>query len=671
MNIGLHLKAFNAKLRYLNKNLGNLDNIDLEEEFEKLFRITLNSEFLHLHENNLIAITGLQGVGKSTLIKTIYKIPDNIIPTNLGVGEKIPVLITETNIELDFHKTYKKIIQNNEIVTEEIDTKTFLSQARSPHENILYLELKVKPVIFGNEHTQFLLLPGFESKKDLFFDMIDNSLYAATTCVFVTNKTKQAHGKNVEKLEEVFSDFENNKPVLVITSSDNYSDSDNRDFKDETLKKFKIEDEDRVICAGTYHDEEKNRIWMEEFKTSVIKYSRTKREFKKSQLRNLNELLRDDFKDCFKKIKLKIEGKEHKHGYEEYKSVSKVLEKYDDASKEIIKNFLENIRESLEKNSGQAKDKITKKIKEDGRFVEGIKSFFKSSIEKREEIKESVNNAWKTSNPDHSFTYAINRTLNEDTQLKLGRRLLSGNDKYFGDKENLLLGESQSDFQIDEDLMNNLKILTKKDSGEMHITNDKLEASIKIAPSLIVEYIRLNSIYPEFITSELKPKELKKENIGDSFREQHKYNKIILGGIGAILGVDSLDGEINSIQALLNATVSANTVAASFINPLSTIFITGSIIAASLQYLNKLQESKEVISHDLVDSIKENYLKEFKSLIENPIFKYREFLKEKLSQRLHLDKKLGDFHELEYSFAQADRELKEFHEEVKDSLSSL
>jgi ABC-type polysaccharide/polyol phosphate transport system ATPase subunit len=73
MDIGLHLKTFNEKLRYLNKNLVNSENTDLEKEFEELFKITLNMEYLH--ENNIISIAGLQGVGKSSLIQKIYDIP--------------------------------------------------------------------------------------------------------------------------------------------------------------------------------------------------------------------------------------------------------------------------------------------------------------------------------------------------------------------------------------------------------------------------------------------------------------------------------------------------------------------------------------------------------------------------------------------------------------------
>ncbi|MBK6606959.1 MAG: hypothetical protein IPG24_16155, partial [Leptospiraceae bacterium] len=67
------------------------------------------------------------------------------------------------------------------------------------------------------------------------------------------------------------------------------------------------------------------------------------------------------------------------------------------------------------------------------------------------------------------------------------------------------------------------------------------------------------------------------------------------------------------------------------------------------------------------DSIKENYLSEFKSLIEKPIARFREFLEEKLRQRYHLDKKLGDFENLKYSFAQVERELKTLRAEVQDS----
>jgi hypothetical protein len=664
MDIGLHLKTFNEKLRYLNKNLVNSENTDLEKEFEELFKITLNMEYLH--ENNIISIAGLQGVGKSSLIQKIYDIPDELIITNLSIGEKVPILITETDNNSEIHKMYAKVIKDKIVKTEDIDLESFMSNAKNPDETILYLELNVKPVIFGNKHTQFLLLPGFEFEQEVLNESINNFLYSSTNCIFVTNETKQADGENVENLKKVLKEFEANKPLLIITGSDRYSDSHNQEFKKETVSRFGMT-EDRVIFTGLYNDEEDNQIWIERFKESVLKYSTTKREFKKAQLKKINHLLRDDFPRCFKQIKAMLDNKEILIDYSKSKNVDNFLQAYDDASEQIINSFLENIRKSLNGNSEQAKQKITDKIGSES-LLDQIKSWFKSAIKERDEIKKLVHDAWKEANTNKAFTFAINKTLNEDVQLKLGRKLptelISNNSM---DKEMMLLGNVTNETVINDELLENLIVLSKQTSKDLQFTNENFEASIKLAPSLIVEYIRLNSIYPEFIGVSINPKQPKKENIGESFQEQHKYNKILLSGIGAILGIDLLDGEINSIPMLFElAGGTVNSVGANMSSPLSAIFVSGSLIVAAIQHLNKIQQNKEYIAHDLVDSIRENYLEEFKILIEKPIANYREFLQERLRQRFHLDKELGDFLNLKYSYAQAERELKRIRGEVSD-----
>jgi len=50
-------------------------------------------------ERNIFAITGLQGAGKSTLVKRLYGIDSEFLPENQKRGEQLPVLITERPIK--------------------------------------------------------------------------------------------------------------------------------------------------------------------------------------------------------------------------------------------------------------------------------------------------------------------------------------------------------------------------------------------------------------------------------------------------------------------------------------------------------------------------------------------------------------------------------------------
>ena len=48
-----------------------------------------------MHNRRLICISGLQGAGKTTLMKNFYGITDDFMNVSLGTGERVPVLITE------------------------------------------------------------------------------------------------------------------------------------------------------------------------------------------------------------------------------------------------------------------------------------------------------------------------------------------------------------------------------------------------------------------------------------------------------------------------------------------------------------------------------------------------------------------------------------------------
>ena len=75
-----------------------LENSEIKEGIKiSFYRKLFISEILF--EKYIISISGLQGVGKTTLIKQIYSIPDELLPENIGRGEQLPILITESDVK--------------------------------------------------------------------------------------------------------------------------------------------------------------------------------------------------------------------------------------------------------------------------------------------------------------------------------------------------------------------------------------------------------------------------------------------------------------------------------------------------------------------------------------------------------------------------------------------
>jgi ABC-type phosphate/phosphonate transport system ATPase subunit len=80
------LITFNKKLSNLFKSSLMFQNEQIDTSFKNLIRKTVVSEILY--NRYVIAISGLQGVGKSTLLKMMYDIPEGYIPEILGIGEQ-------------------------------------------------------------------------------------------------------------------------------------------------------------------------------------------------------------------------------------------------------------------------------------------------------------------------------------------------------------------------------------------------------------------------------------------------------------------------------------------------------------------------------------------------------------------------------------------------------
>ena len=144
MSLEYNIKEFNIKVRNLLRYIHYSNDPEIQDQLERLYRQSIAIEYLI--KNYAIAISGLQGVGKSTLLKEIYDIPNNVIPTNLSVGEKVAVLVTETQNESEINKTYKHFInEEKELKIEEVPKDSFDFLAKDPDKNIVFLQIKVKP----------------------------------------------------------------------------------------------------------------------------------------------------------------------------------------------------------------------------------------------------------------------------------------------------------------------------------------------------------------------------------------------------------------------------------------------------------------------------------------------------------------------------------------------
>ena len=117
----------------------------------------------------IICVSGLQGAGKTTLMKNYYDLDDSFLCPSLGRGERIPIIFTE---EKDLQRPYACVVKLNDEITkasdsvtveQRLDPKDIQNQLSGGDEDVMYVEFHVPYKYICNSQTSFMLLPGYES----------------------------------------------------------------------------------------------------------------------------------------------------------------------------------------------------------------------------------------------------------------------------------------------------------------------------------------------------------------------------------------------------------------------------------------------------------------------------------------------------------------------------
>lgn len=245
-----------------------------EELFPSLRKLFIASM---MHDKRLICISGLQGAGKTTLMKNFYGINDGFMNVSLGRGERVPVLITEGNVsEPHIHAIAVRENENDnysktEIIYQNDDIDEIIRATKGEDKTIMYVEIIVPYKHTNNEGVSFMLLPGFEKKNEYWNNLIEFSVNSSDAAVFVFNETSFSNAANEEYLKRIETKFGSNV-IFAISGSDSSLD-DNAQVKNTCMEVLNVKEPDRVVCVGQYNDAEKNDAWIAAFKTALDKYA--------------------------------------------------------------------------------------------------------------------------------------------------------------------------------------------------------------------------------------------------------------------------------------------------------------------------------------------------------------------------------------------------------------
>lgn len=245
---------------------------ELENSIRKLKIASL------MENKTLICVAGMQGAGKTTLMKNFYGLKGDALSIELGRGERIPVLITETDVTAPVMNAIR--VQKNEAgeyvaVECRMEAKEFAHASKGEDNSILYLEMFVPYRHTYNSAVSFMLLPGFEKNNDYWRELINFAVNSSDAAVFAFDEARFSQGDNFEQLKKLTERFGNNI-IYAITQSDASKD-DNEEVRQSCIKALEIPqaNADRVVCTGQYDDEKKNEAWIEKLKNAIERYAST------------------------------------------------------------------------------------------------------------------------------------------------------------------------------------------------------------------------------------------------------------------------------------------------------------------------------------------------------------------------------------------------------------
>lgn len=576
-----------------------------------------------MYNKTLICVSGLQGAGKTTLMRNFYNLDSNFLDPTRGRGERVPVLITEKK-DIKVPKMYAiKIDKDNDgyYYQREIELTAdeYLSASKGEDSKIMYLELFVPYTHTNNEGISFMLLPGFEKKNDYWNNLIEFSVNSSDAAVFVFNETSFSNADNDKYLSRIESKFGKNL-VYAISGSDGSPD-DNAEVKQTCIKTLSIPiiESDRVVCVGSYTDESKNQAWIKNFKDALEKYAyRETQQFQRNSEYLYKEIL------IIKENLYQILGILNNDSSAEMKDYhdDALLKAFDKAVKKKRKAFEENLDIEFEIAKGESGKNLEQLFTDRPKLGAVKRFFFGSSVkeqftETREMVEKSLKYNGDCYLPDKHLGLALQRSLIAldqpedrtdmsrliDTKKEDGKTLLLTDGEktqaMAGDIRNLLADNSQTKVNYTLQSTSPKKVLGAV--AEIGTYYYSLESYNEVAESTGLSYYEPSQ-------TQLVP---------DKVIDGAKSSKKFVAGMAGMMGIDLIgDGSINMVSQIAASLGVAAPVAGA-----AAIAIIGAGAASVvMKDLNRMQredfQSARLAVNGVYDDLKIDALKKFDTYME-------------------------------------------------------
>lgn len=572
---------------------------DLHELIAKLNRINVDTDKIETIYNNLnvlnlfsqrhiISVAGLQSVGKTYLIKRVLGLPDDLLLSEVGVGEKRPVLISaDSNLNKTQYYCVKSVRNASgsfDVVKTAVTKDELNTGVQNPSSDMLWFEI-VLPDDKQLGHLTLALLPGFErSSQSDSQKFLDIFLNCSTGMILVLNHIRLAQQDQELLLQKVSSTYKDKTPGFVLTFASEMSEEKKQTIINNLKEKFSIEKTDQIILS------DKN---IETVPADVERLIKQNSQFTYDSLNLHHKKLLLIGQELFQEIS-KIENViKAKYDEDDDTQQLRIIQKeFNKHREQYLKDMKKTLDAMMENHVSNCNRIVTEDLKnENPNMWEKFKAAFKSDLtfNEKQEILEWITDIYTTEEPkklDRMVIQSIEHTTKSKTNkyksisLKPTSKITKPNPTTLSflqpkntNENNLISATSQTAMNVksqdDTDFLNEeightlqvVKQYLNPAVMDVKLSENELCYMPIIAGSIAQQIILSKEMIQQYDLSEsemsnytlLKDKTGKIDPLKDEVNNLVLDMKHMVAGAAVFFGIDAIDGEFNSFGAIIGA----------------------------------------------------------------------------------------------------------------------
>ncbi|SEN88887.1 hypothetical protein SAMN05192533_12519 [Mesobacillus persicus] len=641
---------------------------EILEKMDEIF-VKLNMAKL-IQDRRIVSITGLQGVGKTKLVRDLYDLPDDLLPSTPGVGEIIPVLFTEKKGII--HPTYfvRKAVPNKvsglyELEDIEITLEELNAKSRDYEENEQWLEVLVPQKHF-NTDISLALLPGFErNKQEKSQKYLELFLTLSTSAVLVVNHKKLAQKPQQLLLDKISRAYKENAPIFVLSFAEELEEEQRKTIRDSISAKFDVaaEEQDRITFTGIA--EEINSA-SQLIVDAIIKYGLTTTAGYQKQLDTLMDLASSldglivDLEEELKHEALSQQLQFIESNSNKGNNINEITEAFNSYRKRVVAKANNEIEKVLTNHAGKCSDKMDQKLKGEqlGVWLKFKANFMKEmTFEQRIQLREDLREIWhgeSSYEAEKKVIYSLENYIKEATI-----KLEDTNKHLYLDQPKSGSNELSLSNDIITKSLSNIERYLNPENEDITITPQDLEVLPIIAVGIAQEMLVASLVYENEALQKSR-EQLDEKLIRNILEEAHKITDDInnlslstsnvIKGAAVFFGIDAIDGTFNSFGALTSilTALGASSAAAT---PIGLAIVgavgTGLAVNQGAQRIEKYKFERSIYAKETFNTVASIQRESTVAMIENILEEMEEKLVQAYHKRRGTNETFGLFEELE------------------------